>query len=173
VNPTFSWFQVENAAALKDVLRRHGVRLTLTGHLHMQDVKREDGLYNIVTASLAGYPHAYRLVTLHDGVAEVRSRRLQSIPSAPDLQSFSRTLTTDVFIKLIGDVLGAPPFSYPRARAEAAAHLLRDWWPRIAAGDGYFEYTAEELGDPALAAYVNGFSDAPPPDNDLNIALRD
>jgi predicted phosphodiesterase len=172
-NPTFSWFHVENAAALKDILRAHGVRITLTGHLHMQDVKEEDGLHNIVTASLAGYPHAYRVVTLRDGVAEISSRRLQSIPSAADLQAFSRKLTTDVFVKLIGDVLTAPPFGYARSRADAAAQQLRDWWPRIAAGDGQFEYTAEELGDARLAAYVNAFSDMPPPDNDLIVALRD
>ena len=56
----------------------------------MQDVKQEDGLYNIVTASLAGYPHAYRIMTLRDGTVEIRSRRLQSTRSQPDLQAFSR-----------------------------------------------------------------------------------
>jgi len=171
VNPTFSWFHVENAPELKAVLRRHGVRVTFTGHLHIQDVKEEAGLYNIVTASLAGYPHAYRIMTMRDGVLDIRSRRLQSIPSEPDLQGFSRTFTADAFMNIIRDALMAPPFEYPRDRADVAARKLRDWWPSIADGDERFAHTAEELGDPGLAAYVNAFSDGPPADNDLLIEL--
>jgi len=171
VNPTFSWFHVENAAELKAILRKHGVRITLTGHLHIQDVKEEAGLHNIVTASLAGFPHAYRIMTLRDGALEIRSRRLQSIPSQPDLQRFSRAYTADVFVSILADVLGRAPFDYPRPRAEATAHKLRDWWPSIADGDEQFAYTAEELGDAALAAYLNTFSNRPPADNDLTIEL--
>lgn len=172
VNPTFSWFHVDNATALKAILHKHGVRITLTGHLHIQDVKQEAGLYNIVTASLAGYPHAYRLFSLHDGVLDIRSRQLQSIPSRPDLQRFSREYTADTFVRILSDALMAAPFHYPRARAEEAAHRLRTWWPSIAAGDAQFTYTADDLGDAGLAAYVNSFSDRPPPDNDLTIQLK-
>jgi len=171
-DPTFSWFHVENAQALKAILHKHGVRITLTGHLHIQDVKEEAGLYNIATASLAGYPHAYRLFTLRDGVLGIRSRQLQSIPSQPDLQRFSRTFTAEAFVRILSDAMIAAPFQYPRPRADAAAQQLYDWWPSIAAGDEQFDYTADELGgDAALAAYVNSFSDRPPPDNDLTIQL--
>jgi len=171
VNPTFSWFHVENALALKAILHKHGVRITLTGHLHMQDVKEENGLYNIVTASLAGYPHAYRILTLRDGVLDVRSRRLTAIASQPDLQGFSRDFTADAFVRIISDLLTAAPFQYARPAADATAEKLRGWWPSIADGDKEFAYTAEELGDAALAAYVNAFSDSPPADNDLSIEL--
>jgi hypothetical protein len=172
VNPTLSWFHVENAAALKGVLRKHGVRVTLTGHLHMQDVKEEAGLYNIVTASLAGYPNAYRILHLHTGGLDIRSHRLRSIPSRPDLQTFSREYTVGVFNGILIGLLMAAPFKYSRARAEEAAHKLRDWWPTIADGDDRFAYSVEQLGDAALAAYVNAFSDRPPADNDLTIELR-
>jgi 3',5'-cyclic AMP phosphodiesterase CpdA len=171
VNPAFSWFHVENALDLKAVLRKHGVRVTLTGHLHIQDVKEEAGLYNIVTASLAGYPHAYRLMTLRDGVLEIRSHRLQSIPSCPALQRTSLAGTTQVFVDIISDFLTLPPFNYAPAQAEIVAQKLRHWWPALADGDEQFAYTAEELGDAALAAYVNAFSDRPPADNDLTIEL--
>jgi 3',5'-cyclic AMP phosphodiesterase CpdA len=170
-NPTFSWFHVENAAALKAVLRKHGVRITLSGHLHIQDVQQEAGLYNIVTASLASYPHAYRVMTLRDGALEIRSRRLRAIPSEPDLQSTSLASTAEVFVNVLRDVMTKAPFRLPAERADAAARALRDWWPAIADGDAGFAYTADELGDPALAAYVNAFSDRPPPDNDLTIEL--
>jgi predicted phosphodiesterase len=172
VNPMFSWFHVENAPELKTLLRKHDVRITLTGHLHMQDVKAENGLYNIVTASLAGYPHAYRIMTMRDGTLDIRSRRLAAIPSEPDLQRVSFEQTADAFVNIITDALCAAPFHYSRDRAETAAAKLRNWWPSISFGDEQFAYTAEELGDPALAAYVNSFSDRPPADNDLVIELK-
>jgi 3',5'-cyclic AMP phosphodiesterase CpdA len=173
VNPTFSWFHVENAQELKAILRKHGVRITLTGHLHIQDVKQEDGLHNIVTASLAGYPHAYRVITLRDGVLDIRSRRLTAIASQPDLQGFSRDFTADAFVNVISDALVAMPFNYARPQADVTAQKLRDWWPAIADGDEQFAYTEADLGDAALAAYVNAFSDRPPADNDLQIVLRE
>jgi 3',5'-cyclic AMP phosphodiesterase CpdA len=171
VNPTFSWFHVENAAALKAILRKHNVRITLTGHLHMQDVKQEAGLYNIVTSSLAGYPHAYRIMSVRDGTVDIRSRRLTSIPSCPHLQQFSREHTAAGFVIAVRDALMGPPFHYPRERAKAAARQLRDWWPAISQGDEQFHYTAEQLGDAALAAYVNSFNDAAQADNELTIEL--
>jgi 3',5'-cyclic AMP phosphodiesterase CpdA len=171
VNPTFSWFHVENAPELKAVLDRHGVRLTFTGHLHIQDVKEENGLYNIVTSSLAGYPNAYRVMRLHDDTVAIQSRRLTSIPSIPDLQAHSRRFVADTFVDILTDMFTKRPFSYARDRAHTVATQLREWWPSLANGDGRFAYTAEELGDPALAAYVNSFSDGPPPDNDFAIDL--
>lgn len=171
LDPVFSWFHVENAVALKAILRKHRVRLTFTGHLHIQDVKQEGDLYNIVTASLAGYPHAYRIMTLRDGALDIRSRRLQSIPSCPDLQQFSHEFAADAFVNVLAEVMAQPPFRYSQERAAAAARKLRDWWPAIADGEEQFAYSAEDLGDPMLAAFVNSFSDRPPADNDLCIEL--
>ena len=172
VNPMFSWFHVENAAELKAVLRKHGVRLTLTGHLHMQDVKQEAGLYNIVTASLASFPHAYRVMTIGADTVEIRSRELQATRSHLDLQAFSRDHTARAFVGILTNVLMGQPFHYKRDRAAAAARRLTDWWPAIARGDEQFHYTAEQLGDAALAAYVNSFNDAVGVDNDLTIELK-
>jgi hypothetical protein len=134
-------------------------------------VKEEAGLYNIVTSSIAGYPHAYRIFDLRDGELAIRSARLRAIPSEPDLQGFSLRYTADTFVSVIGDVLMAPPFNYDRSRADVAAVKLRDWWPAIAYGDERFAYTEELLGDPLLVAYVNSFSDTDPADNDLRIEL--
>jgi 3',5'-cyclic AMP phosphodiesterase CpdA len=171
VSPTFSWFHVENSPALKALLRRHDVRVTFTGHLHIQDVKEENGLYNVVTSSLAGHPHAYRIMTLHEDRLEIASRRIRAIPSIPDLRAYSYEFAADVFIEIVADALTGAPFAYAPARAHETARRLRSWWPAVADGDEQFAYTAEELGDPALAAYVNSFSDRPPADNDLTIDL--
>ena len=75
-------------------------------------------------------------------------------------------------MRVISDLLTRPPFNYDRPRADATSEKLRDWWPSIADGDKEFAYTAEELGDAALAAYVNAFNDSPPVDNDLSIELK-
>lgn len=172
-SPLFSWFHVANAPALKQVLRRHRVRITLSGHLHIQDVKREDGLYNIATGSLASYPHAYRLFELRDGRLEVRSRRLAAIPSIADLQAYSRRETGEIVCGILREALMAAPFTLPEDRAGGCAARIRDWWPAVAAGDERFAYTAEEVGDAAVAAFVNAFTDGPPPDNDLTIELEE
>jgi 3',5'-cyclic AMP phosphodiesterase CpdA len=171
VSELFSWFHVRNAPALKAILRRHDVRVTLSGHLHIQDVKEEHGLYNIVTASLAQYPHAYRLFELRDGALHIETRRIDRIPSIPVLQPTSRAAMANRFVAILSDALTAPPFRYNPPRAAAAAEQLREWWPRLTEGDEAFSYTAEELGDAALAAYVNSFTDRPPPDNNLRIEL--
>jgi len=152
-------------------LRRHAVRITLSGHLHMQDVREEQGLFNIVTASLAAYPNAYRVFNLRDGRLDIQSKRLQSIPSMPRLQEESRAFATRIFGEIVRDGLMGAPFHLPGAQATKAAEELRDWWPNISSGDAQFAYTAEQLGHPALAAYVNAFSDIPPPDNDLTIRV--
>ncbi|MBI1818197.1 MAG: metallophosphoesterase [Deltaproteobacteria bacterium] len=167
----FSWFHVRNATALKTILHRHGVRITLSGHLHIQDVKAETGLHNIVTSSLAGYPHAYRTFDLRPGEIRIASHRLQTIPSRPDLQAASRAESAESFVGVLRSVFMARPYEFAPGRAAEVAERLRDWWPTIAEGNEQFAYTAEELGDAALAAYVNSFSDRPPPDNDLTIEL--
>ncbi len=171
VDPTFSWFHVENSAALKAILRRYRVRITLSGHLHIQDIKEEAGLYNIVTASLAGYPHAYRVFSLEGGKLCIESRRLRSIPSIPNLQEYSRLYTSETFVQIISQSLQKPPFQLSRSQALETARRLRDWWPTIAEGDERFAYTAEELGSATLAAYVNSFTDGDPPDNDCVLFL--
>jgi len=70
-------------------------------------------------------------------------------------------------IAVVGDV---ELFAW-HVRAEAAARQLNDWWPAIAQGDEPFHYTAEHLGDAALAAYVNSFNDPGGVDNDLSIEV--
>lgn len=171
VSPVFSWFHVENSPQLKDLLRKHGVQVTLSGHLHMQDVTEESGLYNIATSSLAGYPHAYRVFELKDDVLDVRSHRLRAIPSHPDLQAYSYRYTADVFRNLLVETIMGPPFGFARDKAERAAERVCEFWPAVCGGDAEFHYSAEEVGDEMLATFVNMFSDQPPLDNDLRINL--
>ena len=172
VSPMFYWFHVENSPELKAILHKHDVRVTLTGHLHMQDVTEENGLYNIATSSLAGYPHAYRVFELGNDDLHVRSHLLQTIPSRPDLQTYSREYTADVFRNILIDAVMHPPFSFARDKAEKAADSLREFWPSLCAGDAQFDYSAEQVGDATLASFINMFSDRPPADNELTIPLR-
>jgi len=171
VSPVFSWFHVENSPELKELLHRHRVRITLSGHLHMQDVTEENGLYNIATSSLAGYPHAYRVFELRDDEIHVRSHKLQAIASRPDLQAYSYRYTADVFRNILVDTVMGAPFGFARDKAEKAADSVCEFWPKVCAGDAQFNYTAEQVGDEMLANFINMFSDRPPLDNDLAIDL--
>jgi 3',5'-cyclic AMP phosphodiesterase CpdA len=50
-------YMLENASELLSILRSYNVNLVFTGHLHIQDVAYQDGIYDITTGSLISYPH--------------------------------------------------------------------------------------------------------------------
>ena len=53
----------EHMAALDE---RYGVRLHLSGHLHMQHIAIQNGLADAATGAFCAWPHRYALVTLGD-----------------------------------------------------------------------------------------------------------
>jgi 3',5'-cyclic AMP phosphodiesterase CpdA len=65
--------------------------VTLTGHVHVQDIaglRGETGewIYDVATGSLASYPHPYRIITITDeDHLQVRSGRLSAadLPTSP------------------------------------------------------------------------------------------
>ncbi|MDI3499574.1 MAG: alkaline phosphatase [Synergistaceae bacterium] len=54
----------ENADVVKEILREGGVKLVITGHLHVTDIAEEDGLYDISSPAISSYPLAYRVMEL-------------------------------------------------------------------------------------------------------------
>ncbi|HEY9295060.1 MAG TPA: metallophosphoesterase, partial [Phormidium sp.] len=77
-------YMLENAPQLLEILRPK-VQLVFTGHLHVQDIADNGGIYDITTGSLVSYPHPYRI--LHFRVDElgrkwlqIESHRVDSLP---------------------------------------------------------------------------------------------
>lgn len=71
-----SGYQLENGEALAALLRAYGVPLYLSGHIHLRAVLREEGLTELVTEYLLGYPTGYSLLDREDGGWTYRPRRV-------------------------------------------------------------------------------------------------
>ena len=70
-------FGVMNGEALREDLRRGGVGLCLTGHIHIQHRTAENGLTDAATGAFSVFPHRYGWVSVaEDGTAVYEARSL-------------------------------------------------------------------------------------------------
>lgn len=69
-------YVIEGAERLQELLRRYEVPLCLSGHLHTQHIRTENGLTEIATSALCSYPCQYALLTAADGQLRYETRRL-------------------------------------------------------------------------------------------------
>ena len=75
-DPERSGYYLENGERLAALLREHGVPLYLSGHLHTRAVYQEDGLTELVTEYLLGYPTGYSILDLGQGRIRYSPRRV-------------------------------------------------------------------------------------------------
>ncbi|BAZ04430.1 metallophosphoesterase family protein [Calothrix sp. NIES-3974] len=147
-HPMAQRYMLENAPQLLEILRRYGVKLVFTGHLHVQDIAYEDGIYDITTGSLVSYPHPYRVMEYRQDNygrhwLQVQSYRVESTPDFPRLQAYSRKWMGDRSFPFLVKLLTLPPLNLPISQAEALAPSLREFWANIANGDALFtDFTA-------------------------------
>jgi hypothetical protein len=154
--------------SLARTLAAHGVQLVLTGHLHVQDIALEQGIYEITTGSLVSYPHPYRLVEYRHGHLQVQTRRIEHLPGWADLPGASREHMARGSERYLVRLLSAPPLAMSQEEAVGIAAQLRYFWATIAAGDAHFEF--EALPAP-VRDYFARFNDRPPADNDVVLPL--
>jgi 3',5'-cyclic AMP phosphodiesterase CpdA len=145
-HPMASRYMLENAPELLQILRRYDVKLVFTGHLHVQDVAYESGVYDITTGSLVSYPHPYRVLEYRQDKygrewLQICSHRVESVPQFPDLQSTSRQWMGDRSLPFLLKLLTLPPLNLPLPQAEELAPTLRDFWADIASGDAMLNYS--------------------------------
>ena len=60
-------YVIRQADALRALLSRYGVRLFLSGHMHIQTLGEADGVTEIVTSALSVWPCQYGVVRARDG----------------------------------------------------------------------------------------------------------
>jgi 3',5'-cyclic AMP phosphodiesterase CpdA len=130
----FRQWRLIDAPAVLDVLARFHVPLALSGHLHVQSVNVEQGVHNLVTSASVSYPHAWRLLTIGDGMIHVESHRISSIPSCPDLQEQSRTWMAQGMGEMIRTRLQGMPLIGSVAGEVVDFVTRTDWWPRFCDG---------------------------------------
>ena len=69
-------YVIDGAQRLSELLRNYGVRIFLSGHLHIQHVQTEDGLTEIAGSALCSYPCQYGLLKVEDRGLQYETRQL-------------------------------------------------------------------------------------------------
>ncbi|MDO4511644.1 MAG: metallophosphoesterase [Bacteroidales bacterium] len=79
---------------VRNTLVDAGLRVMLTGHLHITDIARDyiggDSITEVATSSLVTYPFHYRTITIDDGVMRVDTRQIKAVPSCKNLLAEGR-----------------------------------------------------------------------------------
>lgn len=138
-------YMLKNAPRLLRLLRSAGVQLIFTGHLHVQDIACQEGIYDITTGSLVSYPHPYRVLHFHQDEQgkrwlQIESDRVAAVPGWEDLQNLSREWMGDRSRPFMLKLLTQAPLSLPLAEAETLVPDLRYFWADIANGDALFNF---------------------------------
>jgi 3',5'-cyclic AMP phosphodiesterase CpdA len=138
-------YMLENALQLRQMLEKYGVQLVFTGHLHVQDVAYENGLYDITTGSLVSYPHPYRILEVRtdcQGVTwlEIISKRVETVPDFPDLANMSRNWIGDRSLPFTLKLLSETSLSLSSQRTRQTALELKYFWADVARGDADFQF---------------------------------
>ncbi|MBD2611931.1 MAG: metallophosphoesterase [Nostoc sp. GBBB01] len=144
-HPLANRYMLANSAELLELLQRYGVKLVFTGHLHVQDVAYDKGVYDITTGSLVSYPHPYRVLEFRRDRQgrewlQILSHRVESVPDFPDLQHLSRQWMGDRSFPFLIKLLTNSPLNLPLSQAKELAPSLRDFWATIADGDAVLDY---------------------------------
>lgn len=139
-------YMLQNAAELLPLLRQAGVQLLFTGHLHVQDVAHQQGLYEITTGSLVSYPHPYRILEFQQDLQGnrqlyIESGRVEHVPGWSNLLHASREWMGDRSFPFMLKLLTQPPLSLSIEKAEKLAPELRYFWADIADGDAVFDFS--------------------------------
>jgi 3',5'-cyclic AMP phosphodiesterase CpdA len=172
-NPVGQRYMLSNAPKLLDLLQAHAIELVFTGHLHVQNIAHQNGLYDITTGSLVSYPHPYRVIQVQQQGEQtqvvIESHRLRSLPDWPDLQATSRQMMGDRSTRFMTHFLTQPPLNLPAEEAAKLAPQLKDFWATVADGDPVLSYP--DLPTP-IQQYFEAFSDSGVADNQLVIPLK-
>jgi 3',5'-cyclic AMP phosphodiesterase CpdA len=133
-------YMLDNAQDLLGLLARYGVSLIFTGHLHVQDIVSQAGIYEITTGSLVSYPHPYRLIEVREGVLEITSPRVTSLRDWENLSQLSKQWLCDRSGPFMLRLLTGYPLHLETLTAESLAPQMRDFWANIAEGDSIFDF---------------------------------
>jgi len=160
-------YMLENASELLEILRAYNVKMVFTGHLHIQDVAYQDGIYDITTGSLISYPHPFRLFQYQTDRhnrrwLQMESHYVESIPGWENLQDQTRELMGNRGESYMLQLLMQAPLNLPEAEAKKLVPSLRYFWTAVAQGDAVFNFS--EFPD-AAREYFESFGTTTAIDN--------
>jgi predicted MPP superfamily phosphohydrolase len=133
-------YMLDNAPRLLSILAKYQVKFIFTGHLHIQDIATDNGIYEITTGSLITYPHPYRILELKDNQLMIESHRITQLPEMENLRAFSQKWTSDRSFPFMMTILTSPPLNLSLTQAQEYAPILKHFWADIAHGDKVFNF---------------------------------
>ncbi len=139
-------YMLENASELLGILRAYNVKMVFTGHLHIQDVAYQDGIYDITTGSLISYPHPFRVFQYqtdrHNRCwLQMESHYVESIPGWENLQEQTRELMGIRGESYMLQLLMQAPLNLSESKAKELLPSLRYFWTAVAEGDAVFNFS--------------------------------
>ncbi|HIK36454.1 MAG: metallophosphoesterase [Geminocystis sp.] len=143
-------YMLENAPLLLCLLRKYGVRFVFTGHLHIQDIAEDTGIYDITTGSLITYPHPYRILQLTDDRLKINSYKITHLPGMENFASYTQKWMSERSFSFIMTILTSSPLNLPVEEAKEYAPILKNFWTDIADGDKQFDF-------PQLPPHLNRY----------------
>lgn len=76
----FTWgYQLDNASKLIPLFQKYGVKLNLSGHLHIQHIVEQDGITDIAASSMADFPLQYGVLTIHGDEYSYETRQISDL----------------------------------------------------------------------------------------------
>jgi 3',5'-cyclic AMP phosphodiesterase CpdA len=138
-------YMLDNAPILLEKLRKAGVKLIFSGHLHVQDIAEQAGIYDITTGSTVGYPHPYRVLHLSSSDRgskhlKIESFYVKNIPSWENISQVSRERICANSYPFMHRLVTLPPLNLAGEEAENIARDLCYFWADVSAGDKQFKF---------------------------------
>lgn len=92
-NPLFSTlYDLSNKDELISLYQEYQIKLHFSGHLHIQDIKEQDGIYDIATSSLVDYGNRYGLLKMNHEGKEYLSKELNFTLNDQSFSEYSENL---------------------------------------------------------------------------------
>lgn len=102
-NPRYTFgYQINNSENVVDIYRENGVKLNLSGHLHIQHITKENGITEIAAESFADWPLQYGVLKIgKDGAYSYSTKELREKGLVEEAKTVFDSSTAYKFMKNI------------------------------------------------------------------------
>lgn len=128
-------YVIDNSEEVMTILSEMGISVTLSGHIHIQDLKQDPntGIYDFTTTAMSVYPHRYGTITLDDKSIDYQTRSLNVAAYAKEwglqdenLLNFDSYSKRDFAERAKAMVLSQMPATLSQADRQAMADVMAE-----------------------------------------------
>jgi len=128
-------YVIDNSQEVMPILAEMGISLTLSGHIHIQDLAQDPntGIHDFTTTAMSVYPHRYGLITLNDESIQYQTESLDVAAYAKaqglkdeNLLDFDAYTKRDFAERAKAMVLSQMPTTMPQADRQVMADVMAE-----------------------------------------------